>query len=139
VGKEPLVAPDIPGFIWNRLQMAILREAVALAHRHGVPPATLDLAMRRGLGRRYSIVGPFEAMALGGRATFAAVLGRVGPHLAQDVTPDELAAVKVPDPVTMAEVRTARDRALAALLRADRSAGHTASIRRGGGDRPGQP
>jgi len=51
-GKEPVVAPDIPGFIWNRLQMAVLREAVALTQRHGVPPATVDLVMRRGLGRR---------------------------------------------------------------------------------------
>jgi len=136
--KEPVVAPDIPGFIWNRLQMAVLREAVALAHRHAVQPATVDLVMRRGLGRRFSLVGPFETMALGGPATFAAVLGLVGSHLAQDVTPDELGAVELPDPAAMGPVRRARDRALAALLRADRSDGSEAE-RAQAEIQPGQP
>jgi 3-hydroxybutyryl-CoA dehydrogenase len=122
-GKEPVTAPDIPGFIWNRLQMALLREAVALALRHDVPAATVDLIMRKGLGRRLSLVGPFETMALGGPATFAAVFGLVGPHLANDVTAAELAAVDLPDPDALQPVRRSRDRALAALLRADRSGG----------------
>jgi 3-hydroxybutyryl-CoA dehydrogenase len=118
-GKEPVVAPDIPGFIWNRLQVALLREAVGLARRHGVPAATVDLVMRKGLGRRFSVVGPFETVALGGPATFAAVMALVGPHLVQDVMPEELAAIEMPDGASMGPVRSARDRALAALLRAD--------------------
>ena len=123
VGKEPVIAPDIPGFIWNRLQMALLQEAVALASRHGVAPETVDLVIRRGLGRRYSLVGPFETVALGGPATFAAVLDQLTPQLAREVSSKELTRLALPSAEALAPVRAARDRALAALLRSDRSGG----------------
>ena len=70
MGKEPIIAPDIPGFLWNRLQFALLREAARLVTEHGVDPAAVDLAVKRAIGRRWSLIGPFETMALGGRETF---------------------------------------------------------------------
>ncbi len=120
LGKEPVVVRDIPGFIWNRLQLALLREAVALVQQGAAPPQTVDLILRRGLGRRWSLVGPFEAMALGGPATFATVAGLLWPKLAREVDPNAILEVALPDPKTLAGVRQRRDQALARMLIEDR-------------------
>lgn len=120
-GKEPVRAPDIPGFIWNRLQLALLREAVGLVASGQAAPETIDLIMRRGLGRRWSLVGPFQAMALGGPATFATVAQRLWPLLLDDVRPDAIRELPLPDPERLAALREMRDAALARLLKEDRA------------------
>ena len=121
VGKQPVIAPDIPGFIWNRLQIALLREAIALVSRHGVEPETVDVVIRKGLGRRYGLVGPFETVALGGVGTFGPVLDFLSPQLAEGVTSQELASIPLLQPGPLESIRAARDQGLASLLRADRS------------------
>lgn len=121
MGKEPVVVPDIPGFVWNRLQFALLREAVALVRRHGVAVETVDLIVRRGLGRRLSLVGPFEAMALGGAATFEAVAGLLFPELASDLPAREVARVELPSVADLAGAFERRNAALARLLLDDRA------------------
>ena len=87
MGKEPLLAPDIPGFICNRLQFALLREAADLVTHQGVAASTIDRVLEHGLARRWSIIGPFTAMALGGPETFAAVAKQLFPVLASEVDP----------------------------------------------------
>mgnify|MGYP000353693737 FL=1 len=53
LGKDPvLVARDVPGFVWNRLQLAVMREALWLADNGVVSPSDLDTIVRDGLGRR---------------------------------------------------------------------------------------
>ena len=97
MGKEPVLVPDIPGFVWNRLQFALLREAIGLVQHHGVNPATIDVIVRRGLGRRWSLLGPFETAALGGPETFAAVAKGLFPELENDdVDPGILLALAAP-------------------------------------------
>lgn len=96
MGKEPILAPDIPGFLWNRLQFALLREAARLVTEHGVDPAAVDLAVKRAIGRRWSLIGPFETMALGGRDTFVRIAKLLFDEIGREVDPEALANVPLP-------------------------------------------
>jgi 3-hydroxybutyryl-CoA dehydrogenase len=81
-GLEPLrLADPLPGFIVNRLQFALLREALHIVESGRATPAEVDLVMRLGLGPRWTATGPIESIALGGRATFADVARSVVPTL----------------------------------------------------------
>ncbi len=78
IGAEPVVLRKaVPGFIGNRLQFAVMREALHLVRTGVADPETIDTVMKASLGRRYGIVGPFETADLGGLETFL----RVGQHL----------------------------------------------------------
>jgi 3-hydroxybutyryl-CoA dehydrogenase len=119
-GKRPIIAPDIPGFIWNRLQFALLREAVGLVTRYGIAPEAIDKIVRDGLGRRWNAVGPFETMALGGPETFAVVARWLLPHLISDLDPEEFTSGGLREIIGLDDVRKARDRQLADQLRRER-------------------
>lgn len=69
-GKKPVLAPDSPGFIVNRIFDAIKREALSL-HAEGVAISEIDEAVRLGLGFP---MGPFELMDLIGLDTTYACL-----------------------------------------------------------------
>lgn len=60
-GKKPAhVKKDVPGFIGNRLQHALWREAVALVE-HGICDAeTVDTVIKSAFGRRLAVLGPLE-------------------------------------------------------------------------------
>jgi 3-hydroxybutyryl-CoA dehydrogenase len=118
-GKTPIVVPDIPGFLWNRLQFALLREAARLVVDHGVAPETIDLAVRRVLGRRWSLVGPFETMALGGRETFIKIAHLVFAELGHPVDPDALRDIDLPSPASLRALASQRDERLAELRKRD--------------------
>lgn len=65
VGQTPiLVKKEIDGFILNRLQVALLNEAVRLVEGDYVSPEDLDKTVRDGLGLRWSFMGPFETIDL---------------------------------------------------------------------------
>ncbi|OJU93425.1 MAG: 3-hydroxyacyl-CoA dehydrogenase [Solirubrobacterales bacterium 67-14] len=92
VGMSPiLVRSEAEGFVVNRLQGAILREAYCLL-RDGVASVDeIDLAVRGGLGRRWALTGPFETADLntrGGIASHAEKMGaayeRMGAERGQD-------------------------------------------------------
>jgi 3-hydroxybutyryl-CoA dehydrogenase len=61
VGKTPAhVKKDVPGFIGNRLQHALWREAIALVE-HGICDAeTVDTVIKTAFGRRLAVLGPLE-------------------------------------------------------------------------------
>lgn len=77
-GKEPVVINrEIPGFIGNRLQFALLREAWALWAAGVATAEAIDAVVRNSFGRRLSITGPIESADAGGLDTmhaFAAFL-----------------------------------------------------------------
>jgi 3-hydroxyacyl-CoA dehydrogenase len=78
-GQKPVtVNREIPGFLLNRLQGAVLDEALSL-YEHGYESAAdLDTVMRDGLAMRWSFMGPFETIDLnapGGVADYAARYG----------------------------------------------------------------
>jgi 3-hydroxybutyryl-CoA dehydrogenase len=62
LGKTPVhVRKDIPGFIGNRLQHALWREAIALVADGVCDAATLDTVVKASFGRRLAVLGPLEA------------------------------------------------------------------------------
>lgn len=119
LGKDPIVVPDLPGFVWNRLQLALIREAVALVCQGAVTPEAIDEIARRGFGRRWSLIGPFASMAAGGANTVARVADLVYPTLADTVRGDDIRRLQLPAGGLKAAT-TRRDRMLARQLLEDR-------------------
>lgn len=65
VGQQPIVLRhEVPGFVLNRLQGALLAEAFRLVETGCVTPEELDVAVKHGLGLRWSFIGPFETIDL---------------------------------------------------------------------------
>lgn len=61
---------EVPGFLVNRFQFAILREAMSLAEAGVARKEDIDKVFKYGLGLRYACLGPFEIADLGGLDTF---------------------------------------------------------------------
>lgn len=71
VGKKPvIVQKDVPGFAGNRIQFAILREALDMVEKGIISPEGIDDVMKYGLGFRYACLGPLEVADFGGLDTF---------------------------------------------------------------------
>jgi L-gulonate 3-dehydrogenase len=58
---------EIEGFVYNRLQGALLREAYCLVRDGVISVDELDRVVREGLGRRWAVIGPFETVDLNTR------------------------------------------------------------------------
>lgn len=88
LGKAPVVLErQVPGFLVNRLQYALLREAFALVEQGVCSYADIDRVLTRGLGVRWAAVGPFETIDLGGVDVFATVARNLLPELSNAVDP----------------------------------------------------
>jgi 3-hydroxybutyryl-CoA dehydrogenase len=88
LGKAPVVVRrDIPGFVVNRLQYALLREAFDLVESGVCSYEDVDRALTRGLGARWAAVGPYETMDLGGLDVFRTVAGNLLPELSTATEP----------------------------------------------------
>src|SRR5262245_7670592 len=88
LGKAPVVVRrDVPGFVANRLQYALLREAYALVDAGVCSFADVDRAVTRGLGARWAAIGPFETMDLAGLDVHAAVAANLWPELSRSSEP----------------------------------------------------
>ena len=122
LGKRPVrIDRDVPGFVWNRLQLALLREAVWIVEEGVASPAVVDEIVRDGLARRWRYTGPFQTAALGGAATFQRIAGNLWPVLSQAGGVDNLRQWLDESPETTQPLRERRDTGLAADLRADRA------------------
>lgn len=79
VGMYPVrLNREVTGFVSNRLQAALLREAYLLVADGIIDPDGVDAVVRQGLGRRWAFYGPFEVAdlnTLGGIAAHAERLG----------------------------------------------------------------
>jgi ketoreductase RED1 len=132
LGKAPVVLHrEIDGFVGNRLQAAVLRESIYLVEQGVVSVEELDTLMTNSLGLRWSAVGPFQGMHLGGGpggiTHFLTHLGGVFEKLFQELgeahlTPETIAALarqaeeaygRMPNPQMAAE----RDRKQLDVLR----------------------
>lgn len=130
VGQKPVtVNREIAGFLLNRLQGAVLDEAMSLYARGFASAADLDSVMRDGLGLRWSFMGPFETIDLnapGGLADYCARYGGTYRSIAAesvpfDWSPETVAALdaerRAQLPREQIEERSRwRDRRLMALL-----------------------
>ena len=64
--KKPVKVKDAPSFVLNRIQQAILREALYIVQEGIATPEGVDDVMKYALGFRYAAFGPFEICDLGG-------------------------------------------------------------------------
>ena len=75
------LAEQVEGFIANRLQAALYREAMHLVERGIATPEQVDQAVTAGLGPRWALAGPFEIMDLGGLDVWRSVMDGILPTL----------------------------------------------------------
>ncbi|MCQ2816558.1 MAG: 3-hydroxyacyl-CoA dehydrogenase NAD-binding domain-containing protein [archaeon] len=71
LGKKPVFCrKDVPGFIANRIQFAILRESLDIVEKGVASKEDVDSVMKYGLGFRLAAYGPLEVADFGGLDTF---------------------------------------------------------------------
>jgi 3-hydroxybutyryl-CoA dehydrogenase len=81
-GKKPAhVKKDVPGFIGNRLQHALWREAVSLVERGICDAETVDTVIKAAFGRRLAVLGPLENADLVGTDLTLAIHKTVLPDI----------------------------------------------------------
>jgi 3-hydroxybutyryl-CoA dehydrogenase len=81
-GKQPAhVKKDVPGFIGNRLQHALWREAISLVERGICDAATVDAVIKAAFGRRLPVLGPLENADLVGTDLTLAIHRTVLPDI----------------------------------------------------------
>ncbi|HEU4459660.1 MAG TPA: 3-hydroxyacyl-CoA dehydrogenase family protein [Methylibium sp.] len=81
-GKTPaMVEKDVPGFIGNRLQHALWREAIALVADGVCDAQTVDTVVKASFGRRLPVLGPLENADLVGLELTLAIHETVLPHI----------------------------------------------------------
>ena len=79
-GLHPvLLRREVEGFVFNRLQGALLREAYCLLRDGVADVEDIDTVVRLGLGRRWSVIGPFETVDLNTRGGIEAHAEKMGP------------------------------------------------------------
>ena len=95
-GKVPvIVKKDLPGFLANRLQHALAREAYALIDAGVATAADVDAAVRFGFGFRYLAAGPILQKDHAGLDVHAAAAATMYPDLATDKVPARCLADRV--------------------------------------------
>lgn len=126
IGKRPMIVDrDVPGFVWNRLQLALLREAVWIVEHGVAAPEVVDEIVRDGLARRWRYTGPFATAALGGPATFTKVAANLWPVLSTATELHDLAQWLRHSPEELATIKQRRDAGLLADLKRDRFGGES--------------
>jgi 3-hydroxybutyryl-CoA dehydrogenase len=93
--KPVMVAKDIPGFLANRMQHALMREAWSLIERGIATPEDVDIAVRYGFGFRYVAAGPILQKEMSGLDTNFLASSTVFPDLCNDAVPAAILAAKV--------------------------------------------
>ncbi|MFI0776366.1 3-hydroxyacyl-CoA dehydrogenase family protein [Streptomyces sp. NPDC021212] len=84
IGKQPItLRRDHAGFVANRLQYALLREAYALVEEGVCDVADVDRAVVSGLGARWAAIGPFASMDAAGLDVHEAVAEQLFPRLSR--------------------------------------------------------
>ena len=91
VDRVPVrVNRDVPGFVWNRLQYAVYREALHLVEEEVAPVEDINRAIRDGWAIRTAAIGPFETMDIAGLDLVRTVGEDIYPALCDDDEPSRL-------------------------------------------------
>jgi ketoreductase RED1 len=131
MGKQPQVlGREIPGFVANRLQAALFREAVYLVSQGVVTEQELDAVVTNSIGMRWAVAGPFQTFHLGGGPgglpdflvhlgpAMAALWPRLGNPTLDAALIDQLTEQAGHFEGSVAELATRRDDAQIRLMRA---------------------
>jgi 3-hydroxybutyryl-CoA dehydrogenase len=96
VGKHPVrVNKDVPGFVGNRLQHALWREAISIVERGIADPATVDECIRFGFGLRLPVLGPLETADMVGTDLTLAIHDYILKYIESSPEPSPLLRQKV--------------------------------------------
>ena len=96
IGKEPIrVLKDVPGFVGNRMQHALQREAMNLVDQGIAAPEEVDRVVKYGFGLRLALMGPLERADLGGLDITYRVQKYLLPYLCNETHPSPLLTEKV--------------------------------------------
>jgi 3-hydroxybutyryl-CoA dehydrogenase len=88
IGKAPVeVKKDVPGFVGNRLQHALWREAIALVAEGVCDAKTVDEVVKSSFGARLAVLGPLENADLVGTELTRSIHSYVLPALDRSTTP----------------------------------------------------
>jgi 3-hydroxybutyryl-CoA dehydrogenase len=91
VGKHPVrVNKDVPGFVANRLQHALWREAISIVEHGIADAATVDECVKYGFGLRLPILGPMENIDLVGTDLTLAIHDYLLKHLERSPDPSPM-------------------------------------------------
>jgi len=91
VDRKPIVVQkDVPGFVWNRIQFAVLRECMHLVDTGVASLEDVNTAIRDGYARRTAVLGPFETVDLAGLDLFRTVASGIYPSLSDRDTPSPM-------------------------------------------------
>jgi len=95
-GKHPIdCKKDVPGFVANRLQHALWREAISIVEHGIADAATVDESIRFGPGLRLPILAPLETADMIGLDLTLAIHNYILPHLEASGEPSQLLKEKV--------------------------------------------
>lgn len=96
VGKHPVrVNKDVPGFVGNRLQHALWREAISIVERGIADPATVDECIKFGFGLRLPVLGPLETADMVGTDLTLAIHNYILKYIESSPEPSPLLKKKV--------------------------------------------
>ena len=84
LGKQPVLVKDINGFIINRIQFAVLREALHIVSIGAASFEDVDTVLKAGMGLRYAALGPFGVADFGGLDTFDHINSYLNAELCDD-------------------------------------------------------
>lgn len=88
VGRKPVtIQKDLPGFLANRIQHAMMREAFSLIDQGLATPEDVDTAVRYGFGFRYAAAGPIMQKEIAGLETQLAAAKGIYGSLCNDPEP----------------------------------------------------
>ena len=91
VGKHPIdCKKDVPGFVANRLQHALWREAISIVEHGIADAATVDESIRFGPGLRLPILGPMENADMVGLDLILSIHDYIFPHLEASSEPSPI-------------------------------------------------
>jgi 3-hydroxybutyryl-CoA dehydrogenase len=96
IGKRPIVVQkDVPGFVANRLQHALMREAISIVERGIADAETVSEALKSGPGLRLPVLSPLETADMGGLDLTLAIHSYVFRYLEDSHEPSPLLREKV--------------------------------------------
>ena len=92
LGKRPVVLQkESLGFIGNRMQFALLREAISIVQQGIATPQDVDEVVKTSFGRRLAVAGPFEVFDLAGWDTISHIIDQLFPVI--ESSPDSPALI----------------------------------------------
>lgn len=95
-GKKPIICKkDVPGFIANRMQNALGREAVSIVERGIADPADVDIAVKYSFGMRLGSIGPIEQIDSIGADLCYNIGSYIYPHIENSTAASPLLKGKV--------------------------------------------